>query len=79
MHCTIVLDWASPTLLPSPAKQKIHNRNNIISLEKWEIFFSLAYPSAVWLQFGSNPIDIIVDNNFVLHFALIITRQQIGR
>ena len=52
-------------------------RNNIEYLEKWEIFFRFAYLSAVWLQIGQNSIDIIIENNFALDFALIVTKQLI--
>ena len=39
-------------------------------------FFSFAYLSAVWLLFGQNRIEIIVDEIFVLDFAQIVTKQQ---
>ena len=48
--------------MASPAMHEIRKRNNIWYLEKWEIFFSFAYQSAVWLLFRQNPIEIIVDN-----------------
>jgi hypothetical protein len=41
------------------------------------MFFSFAYLSAVWLLFGQNPIEIIIDNIFVLDFAKILTKQLI--
>ena len=31
--------------------------------------FRFAYLSAVWLQFGQNSIDIIIENNFALDLA----------
>ena len=43
------------------------------------MFFSFAYLSAVWLQFGQNPIEIIVDEIFVIDFAKIVTKQQINK
>ena len=54
-------------------------RNNIKYLEKSEIFFNFAYLSAVGLQFGQNSIDIIIENNFALDFALIVTKQLINK
>ena len=42
-------------------------------------FFSFAYLSAVWLQFVQNSIDIIIENNFALDFALIVTKQLINK
>ena len=59
--------------------QEIRKRNNIQYLEKWEIFFSFAYLSAVWLLLGQNPIEIILDNIFVLDFAQIVTKQLIDK
>ena len=59
------------------AMQEIRNRNNIQYLKKQEIFFSFSYLSAVWLLFGQNPIEIIVDKIFVLDFAKIVTKQLI--
>ena len=42
----------------------------IISLQKQEMFSIFPYLLAVWLQFGQNPIGIIinVENNFGLDF-----------
>ena len=40
------------------------------------MFFSFAYLSAVWLLFGQDPIEIIVNKIFVLDFALIVTKQS---
>jgi hypothetical protein len=37
--------------------QEIRKRNNILYLEKLEIFLSFAHLSAVWLQFGQNPVE----------------------
>ena len=59
--------------------QEIRKRNNIQYLEKWEIFFSFAYLSAVWLLLRQNPIEIILDNIFVLDFAQIVTKQLIDK
>ena len=39
--------------------------------------YSFAYLSAVWLLFGENPIEIIIDKLFLLDFAQIVTKQQI--
>ena len=44
-----------------------------------KIFFSFAYLSAVWLPFGQNPIEIIVDKFFLLDFAQIVTKQMIDK
>ena len=64
----------------SPARQEIRKRNNILKyLEKWEIFLSFAFLSAVWLLFGQNPIEIIVDKIFVQDFAEIVTKQLINK
>ena len=52
------------------AKESIFN-------EKY--FFSFAYQSSVWLLFGQNPIEIIVDNIFLLDFAQIVTKQLIDK
>ena len=41
--------------MASPAMQEIRKRNNIWRNEKY--FFSFAYLSAVWLQFGQNPVE----------------------
>ena len=43
------------------------------------MFFSFAYLSAVWLLFGQNPIEISVDEIFVLDFAQIVTKQLINK
>ena len=59
--------WLHP--VASPAMQEIRKINNIWYLEKWEMFFSFAYLLAVWLLFGQNTIEIIVDRIFVLDFA----------
>ena len=50
---------------------------NIWRNEKY--FFSFAYLSAVWLLFGQNPIEIIVDKFFLLDFAQIVTKQLIDK
>ena len=42
-------------------------------------FFSFAYLSAVWLLFGQNPIEIILDNIFLLDFAQTVTKQLIDK
>ena len=47
--------------------------------EMRNIFFSFAYLSAVWLLFGQNPIEIIVDKFFLLDFAQIVTKQLIDK
>ena len=41
-------------------------------MSKIQIYKTL---SAVWLQFGQNSIDILIENNFALDFALIVTKQ----
>ena len=58
-------------------ENEIHKRNNIQHLKKLEIIFSFAYLSAVWLLFGKNPIEIIVDKFFLLDFAEIVTKELI--
>ena len=65
--------------LASTAKQEIRKRNNIWYLGKWEIYFSFAYLSAVWLLFGQNPIEIILDKIFKPNFAKIVTKQLINK
>ena len=65
--------------LASPAIQEIRKRNNIQYLEKWEIFFSFAYLSAVWLQFGQNPVQKCCLIWFQLDFAQIVTKQLIDK
>ena len=65
--------------MASPARQEIRKRNNIQYLEKREIFFSFAHLSAIWLLFGQKPIEIIVDNIFLLDFAQIVTKQLIDK
>ena len=62
-----VLCCDNVTPLPSPAMQEILKRNNIQYLKKWEIVFSLAYLSAIWLLFWENPIEPIVDKYFLLN------------
>ena len=59
--------------------QEIRKRNNIWYLKKWEIIFCFAYLSAVWLLFGENAIEIIVDKFFLLDFAQIVTKQLIDK
>ena len=44
--------------------------------EKLEIFFSL---SAVWLLFGQNSTEIIVDKVFSTDFDQIVTKQPIDK
>ena len=41
--------------------------------------FRFAYLSAVWLQFGQNSIDTIIEINFALDFAVIVTKQLINK
>ena len=65
--------------LASPAMQEIGKRNNIYYLEKWEIFFSFAYLSAVWLQFWQNPVQKSCLQWFQLDFAQIATKQLIDK
>ena len=57
--------------------QEIHKRNNIQYLKKWEIAFSFAYFSAVWLLLWENPIELIVDKYLLLNFAQTFTKQLI--
>ena len=59
--------------------QEIHKRNNIQYLEKWDIFFSFAYLSAVWLQFGQNPVEKTCLQWFQLDFPQIVTKQLIAK
>ena len=58
---------------------KICKRTNIRYLEKLEKNFSFAYLSGVWLLFGQNPIEIIVDKIFVLDLAKIVSKQLINK
>ena len=37
--------------------------------------FSFVYLSAIWLQFGQNSIEIIIDNSFELDFAVIVSNE----
>ena len=39
--------------------------------------FLVLHVSAVWLLFGQNPIEIMVDKIFVLDFAQIVTKQLV--
>ena len=48
-------------------------------MEKWEIFFSFAYLSAVWLQFWQNPVQKSRLQWFQLDFAQIVTKQLIDK
>ena len=59
--------------MASPAMQEIRKRKMI------NIFFCFAYLSAVWLLFGQNPIEIKLNNIFVLNFAQIVTKQLIDK
>ena len=60
--------------------QEIAKRNNIFNIWRNDkYFFSFAYVSAVWLLFGQNPIEIIVDKIFILYFAKIVTKQLINK
>ena len=43
------------------------------------MIFCFAYLSAVWLIFWENPIELILDKYFLLNFALIFTKQLIGK
>ena len=59
--------------------QEIGKGNNIQYLEKWEVFFNSAYLSAVWLQFGQNPVENYCLQWFQLDFAQIVTKQLIDK
>ena len=48
-------------------------------MKKWEIFFSFAYLSAVWLQFGQNPTEKTCLQWFQLDFPQIVTKQLISK
>ena len=56
-------------------------KETILNIWRNEKYFSdlLRYLSAVWLQFVQNSIDIIIENNFALDFALIVTKQLINK
>ena len=40
------------------------------------MFFSFAYLSAVWLQFGQNQVEKTCQQWFQLDFPQIVTKQQ---
>ena len=43
------------------------------------MFFRFACLLVVWLQIGQNSIDIIIENNVAMDFALIVTKQLINK
>ena len=51
-------------------------KETILNIWTNENYFSdLLIYQHVWLQFGQNSIDIIIENNFALDFALVVCNR----
>ena len=55
-------------------------KETILNIWRNEKYFSdLLIYQLFGSQFGQNSVDIIIENNFALNFALIVTKQLINR